>query len=175
MSSCNFVVFLLNRIAELMHIVDKQSSKVPVKQASKKSDVYSLVCFLNTAQSVWCEFRIVKYLVYECNCNLHSCVHVVHVWCVLAGPSGFVPRPWLSTCVVCARRAEWFCPSSMVVNLCGVCSQGRVVLSLVHGRQHTEKDPEIPQSLPQDLLDFLQWLVYCSWSLLFMYSLVQCT
>ena len=116
MSSCNFVVFLLNRIAELMHIVDKQSSKVPVKQASKKSDVYSLVCFLNTAQSVWCEFRIVKYLVYECNCNLHSCVHVVHVWCVLAGPSGFVPRPWLSTCVVCARRAEWFCPSSMVVN-----------------------------------------------------------
>ena len=21
--------------------------------------------------------------------------------------------------VVCARRAEWFCPSSMVVNLCG--------------------------------------------------------
>ena len=135
MSSCNFVVFLLNRIAELMHIVDKQSSKVPVKQASKKSDVYSLVCFLNTAQSVWCEFRIVKYLVYECNCNLHSCVHVVHVWCVLAGPSGFVPRPWLSTCVVCARRAEWFCPLSMVVNLCGVCSQGRVVLSLVHGRQ----------------------------------------
>ena len=37
--------------------------------------------------------------------------------------------------VVCARRAEWFCPSSMVVNLCGVCSQGRVVLSLVYGRQ----------------------------------------
>jgi len=57
------------------------------------------------------------------------------VWCVLAGPSGFVPRPWSSTCVVCARRAEWFCPSSMVVNLCGVCSQGRVVLSLVHGCQ----------------------------------------
>ena len=106
MSSCNFVVFLLNRIAELMHIVDKQSSKVPVKQASKKSDVYSLVCFLNTAQSVWCEFRIVKYLVYECNCNLHSCVHVVHVWCVLAGPSGFVPRPWSST----HRKRSWNSP-----------------------------------------------------------------
>jgi len=38
--------------------------------------------------------------------------------------------------------------------------QGCVVLSLIRGSVFTDKEPQIPPSLPQDLLDFLQRLVH---------------
>ena len=44
------------------------------------------------------------------------------------------------------------------MHVCGMFLQGRVVLSLVCGHVLTEKDDEIPEGLPQDLLDFLQRL-----------------
>jgi len=44
----HLVVFVVcDRIMELMHGIDRQSSHEPAKPPNKKSDIYSLVCFFN--------------------------------------------------------------------------------------------------------------------------------
>ena len=49
----HLVVFVVcNRIMELMHGIDRQSSHEPAKPPNKKSDIYSLVCFLNITTTV---------------------------------------------------------------------------------------------------------------------------